>query len=106
MGNFTYRHVEDTKTMEITLSTGFTPEDQEELMGIVLERANRGVVYWDLNLTQMPTVSSFVIGMMVTMNAVLLSKSGNLRLILGQHSKVASILHLARLDKILRFVYV
>ncbi len=32
MSTFTHRHVDDNKTMEITLSPDFSSDDQDELM--------------------------------------------------------------------------
>ncbi|MCE5230745.1 hypothetical protein LLG95_14295 [bacterium] len=106
MGNFSCRLVNDNKTIEIVLSNHFSPEDHDEMFNMVQERVNKGVIYCDVNLTQMATINSYAIGMLVTLNAVLLSRNGNLRVILPSRSKVASLLHLAQLNKILRFVYV
>ncbi len=106
MSTFTHRHVDDNKTMEITLSPDFSSDDQDELMALVQERAAKGVIFWDLNMTQIPSVNSFLLGLVVALNAMLLSRGGNLRVILQSQSKAASLMHLAQLDKILRFVYV
>ncbi len=56
-------------------------------------------------MTQIPSVNSFCsAGRRAQRHAA--ERGGNLRVILQSQSKAASLMHLAQLDKILRFVYV
>lgn len=104
MDKFTYINVDDRKTIEIVLNRGFSEEDQERLMQLYQDFITKGVRDWDLNLKQLDMINSCMIGMLVSLNALIGSKNGKMRLILNRQSRVTDLLHLTKINKIIQFV--
>lgn len=105
MEPFTHRFDSDNATMNIELKTGFTSDNFESLVQFFQDRVGKGVVNWDVSMEKLEIINSIGLGVLVAFNAAVASRGGSLRLILKKDSKLASLLHLTKLDRIISCVF-
>jgi anti-anti-sigma factor len=97
---FESQYSPETQTMQITLKTEPGIEGWAELTNFFQEKIRGGIVHWFLDLRKLESISSISLGMIVGFNTNLISRQGRLRLLLQQKSRIANLIHLSKLDRI------
>lgn len=90
----------DSKTTEVTLLTDLSQKEWNELMEFYQQKIAGGSLHWDLDLRQLDFITSMSLGMIVGLNTSLSTRGGSLRLVMSRGSKVAHLIHLTKLDRI------
>lgn len=90
--------------MRVTLEKQFNNEQFELLIKFYQERLAGGVINWDLDMRQLEMINSMMLGMLVAFNASVSSRGGRLRMILKKASKVAELIIITKLDRIINVI--
>lgn len=95
---FSYEIVEgDSPHVEVSLKQGFNEEQW-----LVFEEFHRhylaeGIIHWNIDLCEIESITSQLIGLIIGFNAILLSREGVMRLIVKKGSPVAAMFKQQRL---------
>jgi anti-anti-sigma regulatory factor len=98
---FSIHYHETGNRITIALNPGFSIQDWETFMAFVRHKIGQKVLNWDLDLRRIPCLSSMLLGAMVTLNMVIRSQRGDLRLIVAKGSRVAQLFVLSKLNRII-----
>ena len=100
MGAFTSNFNNDSKTTEIVLQSDLSQKEWNDLMEFYQQKILGGNLHWDLDLRLLDFITSMSLGMIVGLNTSLSTRGGSLRLVMSKGSKVAHLIHLTKLDRI------
>ncbi|MCL5270333.1 MAG: STAS domain-containing protein [bacterium] len=101
MPSFECQVNESVGFMQVLLKADFTADKWDEFERHYGPLIAKGVVNWDLNLTEMQWINSVFLGLLVGLNTMLSTRGGRLRVLVPRKSKIADILFLAKLNRIL-----
>ena len=103
---FDLRVYENSQTIEVILQSHFGVDHWQQLENYYREQIGKGKVNWDLDLRNLGFLSSLLIGLIIGLNTILISRQGMLRLIIPKGSHLAEIFRIARLNRVLAILEV
>ena len=104
--SFTAQLVDKTSThsgglMQIELAPDFKAEHWDSFLAFYFQKAGEGILDWDLDLRRLNFITSAFLGSIVWLNTHLGAQKGSLRLTVAHHSKIADLIYLSKLNRII-----
>jgi anti-anti-sigma factor len=92
---------ERSNHMRVELNIGFTHENWPAFEAFYRGKIEGGVLDWDLDLRSLEFINSLFLGLIIGFNTILKTRNGSLRLLVQPNSKIADLLYLSKLHRII-----
>lgn len=99
--NFAAQYIESTGQTIVVIKAAIMQDDWDVLTALVRTRMDAGAIAWDMDLRQVPLLTSLMLGSIVGINMLLQTRKGNLRLLVEKESRVAKLLYMSKLNRII-----
>ena len=104
MPAYTIYYNGESKTTQVHLVTEPSHQEWSEIMDSYQQKTSVGWVHWDLDMRKLDFIGSHSLGMVVSLNTCLTTRGGSLRLVMTKDSKIANLIQLTKLDRIINVV--
>ena len=98
---FKTSYLERPPRVRVTLYPDFKVEDWKNFEIFYRESIHEGTIVWEVDIHQLLTINSLMLGLLIGLNTILIGRGGSLTLIVQTDSKLAQLLYSARIDRII-----
>ena len=103
MPAYTFSISGESRTTVVELVSEPSAQEWSQIMDQLQLKAGSSN-FWDLDLRTLEFMGSNSLGMIVSLNAALSARGGSLRLLMAKGSRIATLIQLTKLDRIISVV--